>query len=76
MSTLGANRGRTTVTAGRCPFTVSIGALLIGALVTSDRNELLAHLRCCDRCRDEMVLLAPLPGLLRRTLPLLEPGLR
>jgi hypothetical protein len=58
----------------RCPFTVSVGALIVGALLPADRHNLLAHLRDCARCKEEVVALAPLPGLLRRVLPRLDHG--
>lgn len=61
------NHAHTTrLSAHACPSTVSVGALLIGALAPSDRDELLIHLDHCELCRDEVVLLAPVPGLLHR----------
>jgi hypothetical protein len=75
MTAVGVSDEPTTAEPGRCPFTVSVGALLIGALEGSERNELMAHLRRCGRCRNETVRLAPLPGLLRRLSPPLEPRL-
>ncbi|SCL29584.1 hypothetical protein GA0070624_3911 [Micromonospora rhizosphaerae] len=55
-----------------CPFTTSVASLLIGALGPLERQELEAHLRRCAMCLEELILLAPLPGLLHRAVP---PGL-
>jgi hypothetical protein len=70
----GLTGDRAAATAVRCPFTVSVGALIVGALLPAERHSLLAHLRDCAPCKEEVVLLAPLPGLLRRVLPMLDPG--
>lgn len=50
-----------------CQESVSLGAYLLGALDGGERSALERHLAGCPRCRDELVQLAPLPGLLRRT---------
>ncbi|HYJ70511.1 MAG TPA: zf-HC2 domain-containing protein [Nocardioidaceae bacterium] len=47
-----------------CMQTVSLGAYVLGALDASERLETEEHLRDCAQCRDELVRLAPLPGLL------------
>jgi Putative zinc-finger len=49
-----------------CPFTISIGAFLVGALDPTDRQDLQVHLADCEQCRSELALLAQLPGLLHR----------
>lgn len=49
-----------------CPLTLSIGALLLGALDPIDRQDLQVHLDDCQECRSELVLLAQLPGFLHR----------
>jgi hypothetical protein len=49
-----------------CRLTLSVGSMLIGALEPPDRRELLAHLPGCARCREEVVLLSSLPGLMHR----------
>jgi hypothetical protein len=48
----------------RCPYTLSVGAFVLGALETRERDDMLRHLPGCDLCREEVVDLAPLPGLL------------
>ena len=53
-----------------CTFTSSVASLLIGALDPIERPEVEAHLRQCPVCMEELVLLAPLPGLLHRAVPL------
>lgn len=47
-----------------CMQTVSLGAYVLGALDVEERQALEEHLRDCAYCRDELVRLAPLPGLL------------
>jgi hypothetical protein len=47
-----------------CLQTMSLGAYVLGALDVSERLETEDHLRGCAQCRDELVRLAPLPGLL------------
>lgn len=51
---------------GYCPLTISVGPLLLGALAPADRDQFQAHLAVCPKCRDELVQLAGLPGLLAR----------
>ncbi|WP_446215235.1 anti-sigma factor family protein [Micromonospora sp. IBHARD004] len=52
-----------------CTFTTSLASLLIGALGPLERQEVEAHLRQCPVCLEELILLAPLPGLLHRAAP-------
>ncbi|WP_328415075.1 hypothetical protein OG470_22190 [Micromonospora sp. NBC_00389] len=52
-----------------CPFTTSVASLLIGALGPLERHEFETHLRQCPMCLEELILLAPLPGLLHRATP-------
>jgi hypothetical protein len=47
-----------------CLQTVSLGAYVLGALDAAERIEIEEHLRDCAYCRDELVRLSPLPGLL------------
>ncbi len=47
----------------------AVGLLLAGALAPGDRSEVERHLLTCERCRDELVEIAALPGLLRRQQP-------
>jgi hypothetical protein len=58
-----------------CPVTTSVAALLLGALPPADLDDVLAHLDVCQYCRDELVLLAPLPGLLHRLCGQLDNGM-
>ncbi|HVW43972.1 MAG TPA: zf-HC2 domain-containing protein [Amycolatopsis sp.] len=53
----------------KCPHTNSIGAHLLGALEPGESLELERHYRTCPHCRDELVRLAPLPGLLQHISP-------
>lgn len=53
----------------KCRHTSSIGAHLLGALEPGESLELERHYRTCPHCRDELILLAPLPGLLHRVSP-------
>jgi anti-sigma-K factor RskA len=41
-----------------------VASYVLGGLSPADRVETEDHLRACSRCRDELVELAPLPGLL------------
>lgn len=43
-----------------------LGGYLLGGLDEADTERLDAHLRDCDRCREELDRLAPVPELLRR----------
>jgi hypothetical protein len=47
-----------------CLQIVSLGAYVLGALEPDERIATEEHLRDCQYCRDELVRLAPLPGLL------------
>lgn len=44
-------------------------AYVVGALESDARDELEAHLRVCERCRQDVVAFAPLPALLGRVDP-------
>lgn len=55
---------------------LSLGALVLGALDPAERLEVEVHVAACDRCRDALADLAPLPGLLNRlTVEQAEAGL-
>jgi len=45
---------------------LDLGVYLLGAIGTADRGAVDAHLASCAACRDELVQLACLPGLLSR----------
>jgi predicted anti-sigma-YlaC factor YlaD len=45
---------------------LDLGVYLLGAIGTADRSAVDAHLASCAACRDELVQLAGLPGLLSR----------
>jgi anti-sigma factor RsiW len=47
-----------------CPEMIAIGAYILGALSLDDRLEMQRHLDDCEACREELLRLAPLPGLL------------
>jgi formate dehydrogenase subunit gamma len=53
----------------QCPHTMSIAALLLGALPPDERSGMLQHLRSCEACQAEVLDLAPVPGLLNRLHP-------
>jgi predicted anti-sigma-YlaC factor YlaD len=46
--------------------TIALGAYVVGALDRAERAEVEAHLAICPACRDELAVLAPLPGLMSR----------
>lgn len=48
-----------------------MGAYVLGGLSSEDRRAFESHLLTCDSCRDEVLLHAPLPGLLGRQAPML-----
>ena len=50
-----------------CQESVALGAYLLGALDPEERRELERHIAGCRHCQDELVAMAPLPGLLRHT---------
>ncbi|TNC27691.1 anti-sigma factor family protein [Amycolatopsis alkalitolerans] len=52
-----------------CPYTSSVAAHVLGALEPGESVELERHYRTCPQCREELVMLAPLPGLLVRLSP-------
>src|SRR5450432_768584 len=55
------------MTAGDCAeVRMSLAAYVLGALDPADRGRVDAHLATCVECRDELALLAGLPGLLGR----------
>ncbi len=43
-----------------------LGVYVTGAIAPADRAAVVQHLASCEQCRDELVGLAALPGLLRR----------
>lgn len=45
---------------------LDLGVYLLGAIGTADRSAVDAHLASCAACRDELIQLACLPGLLSR----------
>jgi hypothetical protein len=47
-----------------CPITVSIGAYLLDAVDPAEREQISEHLKWCELCRNEVIDLAPLPGIL------------
>jgi anti-sigma factor RsiW len=49
-----------------CPETRSIGAYLLGALDPEEQVEMERHLTSCEICRQELIEVAPLPGLMHR----------
>jgi anti-sigma factor RsiW len=51
---------------GTCHLTVTVAAMILGALDPADFHRLQRHLPACAACQAEVVLLAPLPGLLNR----------
>jgi hypothetical protein len=46
--------------------THALGAYVVGALDPPERADVEGHLGHCPMCRDELALLAPLPGLMSR----------
>ena len=64
------------VTEGCEPSRVNLGAYVLGALDAADRARTETHLAGCPACRDELVELAGLPGLLRRLAPAAVEALR
>jgi hypothetical protein len=51
----------------QCQESVALGAYVLGALDPEERTALERHIRTCAHCREELLHLAPLPGLLRHT---------
>jgi hypothetical protein len=49
-----------------CQFTVLLGTYVLGAADAAERRRLEGHLPGCGTCRQELMRLAPLPGLLSR----------
>lgn len=49
-----------------CTMSTELGGYLLGALTPTERAVVETHLATCSRCRDDVVSLAPLPGLLAR----------
>jgi len=54
------------VSFARCQASVALGTYVLGAIDRRDRAEFESHLVHCVVCRDELITLAPLPGLLSR----------
>ncbi|MBF9067415.1 anti-sigma factor family protein [Streptacidiphilus fuscans] len=50
-----------------CQESVQLGAYLLGALDPEERSAMEAHISTCPHCREELLAMAPLPGLLRHT---------
>ena len=50
-----------------CRESVSLAAYLLGALDPGERRALETHIAGCSHCQEELLQLAPLPGLLRHT---------
>lgn len=48
---------------------VELGVYVLGAIAPADRAKVVRHLAACERCREELAGLAPLPALLRRLPP-------
>ena len=54
-------------TSGECAdIRVQLGIYVLGAISPADRALVVRHLATCPDCRDELVGLAALPGLLLR----------
>jgi predicted anti-sigma-YlaC factor YlaD len=54
-------------TSGECAdIRVQLGIYVLGAITPADRALVVRHLATCPNCRDELVGLAALPGLLLR----------
>ena len=49
-----------------CRYLKWVGVYLLAALDPADRAEFTIHIRTCPRCRDEIVTLAEVPGILAR----------
>lgn len=50
-----------------CRESADLGAYVLGALPPAERSAVERHVADCPHCTRELVLLAPLPGLLRHT---------
>lgn len=50
-----------------CRESADLGAYVLGALPPAERSAVERHVADCTPCTQELVLLAPLPGLLRHT---------
>lgn len=50
-----------------CRESADLGAYVLGALPPAERSAVERHVADCPHCTQELVLLAPLPGLLRHT---------
>lgn len=49
-----------------CRYRTWVGSYLLGALLPAERRDVEKHLVGCRECRSELIVLAVLPGLLRR----------
>lgn len=49
-----------------CSTTVELAAYVLGAITSQERDRIDTHLIDCRTCQRELILLAPLPGLLLR----------
>jgi len=59
-----------------CLLMTSLGVYVLGAAEHDERRKVEAHLPHCQSCRDELVRLAPIPGLLAAVPPEATPRLR
>lgn len=50
-----------------CEKSVDLGAYLLGALAPEERRAMERHIADCAECREELLSMAALPGLLRHT---------
>jgi hypothetical protein len=52
-----------------CLMMTSLGVYVLGAVERDERRKIEAHLPHCQLCRDELIRLAPIPGLLAAVPP-------
>ena len=50
-------------------YRLALGALVLGALAPSEREQVERHVAACERCRAELAELASLPGMLNLVRP-------
>jgi hypothetical protein len=58
-----------------CLLMTSLGVYVLGAAELDERRKVEAHLPHCQSCRDELIRLAPIPGLLAAVPPEATPRL-
>ncbi len=51
------------------PTCDSLGAYAVGALSATERTAMEHHIKACDSCQAELIVITPLPALLRRLPP-------